>query len=262
MHIANLMRPAASVSFFSTHGRRGAALVEYGITVGLIALIAIGMVLQLGTGISNTFTTVSDDMSKVSNGEFGIAGGDSGPLYASPPIDRCLVSDESILPSTEDFDLYDCFHVDGTSGEAILHANGKETDLYMQATGQVSSLRSGTGDDIIVLIGSNPSYGANIGNTGGRDTLVLKGRNLADSQFLAHPFFGPTNLLIQSNDATDIAVMAQFYYTNYGYNEPGVEAIATIVFDDATLSGEQIKDRLRADDPDNAGPMAHPLHED
>jgi pilus assembly protein Flp/PilA len=42
---------------------KGAALVEYGILVGLIAVLAIVAVLNLGTTVKETFTTVSDTLS-------------------------------------------------------------------------------------------------------------------------------------------------------------------------------------------------------
>jgi pilus assembly protein Flp/PilA len=50
---------------------KGAALVEYGILVGLIAVLAIGAVLALGEQIEATFSTVEqtleDNMSAATN---------------------------------------------------------------------------------------------------------------------------------------------------------------------------------------------------
>ena len=42
---------------------KGAALVEYGILVGLIAVLAISAVLALGTEIRETFDTVNSTLS-------------------------------------------------------------------------------------------------------------------------------------------------------------------------------------------------------
>lgn len=42
---------------------KGAALVEYGILVGLIAVLAIGAVLALGEEINKTFETVQTTLS-------------------------------------------------------------------------------------------------------------------------------------------------------------------------------------------------------
>lgn len=42
---------------------KGAALVEYGILVGLIAVLAIVAVLNLGETVRQTFTQVSDTLS-------------------------------------------------------------------------------------------------------------------------------------------------------------------------------------------------------
>lgn len=42
---------------------KGAALVEYGILVGLIAVLAIVAVLNLGETVRDTFTQVSDTVS-------------------------------------------------------------------------------------------------------------------------------------------------------------------------------------------------------
>jgi len=41
---------------------KGAALVEYGILVGLIAVLAIGAVLALGEQINDTFSTVENTL--------------------------------------------------------------------------------------------------------------------------------------------------------------------------------------------------------
>ena len=42
---------------------KGAALVEYGILVGLIAVLAIGAVLTLGQEVNDTFETVTSTLS-------------------------------------------------------------------------------------------------------------------------------------------------------------------------------------------------------
>ena len=42
---------------------KGAALVEYGILVGLIAVVAIAAVSLLGTHVRDTFTTITDELS-------------------------------------------------------------------------------------------------------------------------------------------------------------------------------------------------------
>jgi len=43
---------------------KGAALVEYGILVGLIAVLAIVAVLNLGGTVRDTFTTVASELSE------------------------------------------------------------------------------------------------------------------------------------------------------------------------------------------------------
>jgi pilus assembly protein Flp/PilA len=48
---------------------RGAALVEYGILTGLIAVLSIGAVLALGNRVNETFTTVSDTLGSNMNPE-------------------------------------------------------------------------------------------------------------------------------------------------------------------------------------------------
>ena len=40
------------------HARKGAALVEYGILVGMISVLSIGAVLALGEEVSETFETI------------------------------------------------------------------------------------------------------------------------------------------------------------------------------------------------------------
>ena len=55
----------SSRSFFST--KKGAALTEYGLTVGLIALLAIGAVVSLGDRVRDQFVTTAVQVSFVAN---------------------------------------------------------------------------------------------------------------------------------------------------------------------------------------------------
>jgi pilus assembly protein Flp/PilA len=48
---------------FSTSTRRGAALIEYGLLVGLVAVVAIGSVSTLGEEIDGTFANVTAELS-------------------------------------------------------------------------------------------------------------------------------------------------------------------------------------------------------
>jgi len=43
----------------------GAALVEYGMLVGLIAIICVVAVTTLGTDISGAFSTIASDLAKI-----------------------------------------------------------------------------------------------------------------------------------------------------------------------------------------------------
>lgn len=52
----------------------GATAIEYGLIAALIAVAAIGALNSLGGELTNTFTTVSDELS----GAGGDAGGDAG----------------------------------------------------------------------------------------------------------------------------------------------------------------------------------------
>lgn len=51
--------------FFSDES--GATMVEYGLMVALIAVVAIAAVTFLGEQVSTTFTTVGDEMSAANN---------------------------------------------------------------------------------------------------------------------------------------------------------------------------------------------------
>jgi len=51
--------------FFSTES--GATMVEYGLMVALIAIVAIAAVSFLGGEVSQTFTNVGDEMSKANS---------------------------------------------------------------------------------------------------------------------------------------------------------------------------------------------------
>jgi pilus assembly protein Flp/PilA len=44
---------------------KGAALVEYGMLVGLIAVICVAAVTLLGTDVSGAFSTIASDLAKI-----------------------------------------------------------------------------------------------------------------------------------------------------------------------------------------------------
>ncbi|WFE75903.1 Flp family type IVb pilin [Roseinatronobacter sp. S2] len=56
-------------TFFATE--KGAALVEYGILVGLIAVLAIAAVLALGEQVQNVFLTVDSTLESNLGPDFG-----------------------------------------------------------------------------------------------------------------------------------------------------------------------------------------------
>jgi len=47
------------------HDEEGAALVEYGLLVGLIAVICITAITTLGQEISNAFSTIASDLAGI-----------------------------------------------------------------------------------------------------------------------------------------------------------------------------------------------------
>ena len=64
MSLTSLFRSASSLHALSTLGRRirGASLTEYGMTVGLIAVLGIGSVLATGRQVEETYCRVSDSL--------------------------------------------------------------------------------------------------------------------------------------------------------------------------------------------------------
>lgn len=66
--------------FFKSH--KGAALVEYGMLVGLIAVLSIVSVIQVGDTVKTTFTEVSDTLS--GNMTIALAEGVSGTPSGTP----------------------------------------------------------------------------------------------------------------------------------------------------------------------------------
>lgn len=66
---------------------RGAALVEYGILLGLIAIVSIGAVSSLGNEVNDTFTTINSSLEEnlgTVGGETGGTGGGTGGGTSDP----------------------------------------------------------------------------------------------------------------------------------------------------------------------------------
>jgi pilus assembly protein Flp/PilA len=65
-HLSDHKTPRTNIvlmPLFSTSTRRGAALIEYGLLVGLVAVVAIGSVSTLGEEIDGTFANVTAELS-------------------------------------------------------------------------------------------------------------------------------------------------------------------------------------------------------
>jgi pilus assembly protein Flp/PilA len=60
LSVLNVLTGSARKLF--TRKEEGAALVEYGILVGLIAVVAIGAIAALGTELVNVFNTIVNDL--------------------------------------------------------------------------------------------------------------------------------------------------------------------------------------------------------
>jgi len=71
---------------------KGAALVEYGILVGLIAVTAIGAVITLGAGVRDTFDTVTSTVASSLEGAPAEVAGN----IPQPPAAGCVSSTQSI----------------------------------------------------------------------------------------------------------------------------------------------------------------------
>lgn len=62
--------------------QRGAALVEYGILVGLVAVVAIGSVTSLGQKVDQTFRDVGANLASVTGAAIAVEADDPGPSFA------------------------------------------------------------------------------------------------------------------------------------------------------------------------------------
>jgi pilus assembly protein Flp/PilA len=63
--------------------RRGAALIEYGLLVGLVAVVAIGSVKSLGDRVNTTFAEVNSELSS-NIASSALGDGDKGPGLTDP----------------------------------------------------------------------------------------------------------------------------------------------------------------------------------
>lgn len=81
----------------NTNPEKGAALVEYGILVGLVAVLAIGAVTTLGEEIQGTFGTVESSLASSLASAAG--GGNTAPVVVvTPPSGPVILASVTITP--------------------------------------------------------------------------------------------------------------------------------------------------------------------
>jgi len=177
--------------------RDGAALVEYGILVGLVSVLAISAVLALGIEVKDTFTNVSDalDESMTEIADTGPTGpstpapGDENPEWTEiadyPTGGSCF----DVNPDGTYDSGYSCYNIDAGNGsvEPLNNFRSEPGNLTFRVFG--TGTGSNSGDDSLLDVGhggsativtaSSPTWFWHMPGDG-NDYILFPNRNCSD----------------------------------------------------------------------------------
>lgn len=160
---------------------RGAGLVEYGLLVGLISVLAIGAVLATGEEIDETFITVGDELElarliATAERRIEILGGDIFPAQ------DCRTGNpgaQSIATGDADASGYDCYDLGG-GGDllSITNAEARSIAWYVHDGNNKADLPQG---NHVILFGSEAFSGVDrVTSAGGAGIVSMAGISTGD----------------------------------------------------------------------------------
>lgn len=215
-----------------THGQKGAALVEYGLLVGLIAVVGIGSVAGTGIKVSEIFDDITYEL-KIAQ---LIATAELVHYVPNTPNDDIFPAQSCFqgVPGAETrakADAADCFlNVAGGS-----FATGPDRDILMFLAGGGETVSMGNGDNWMVL---------SEGFSGKSTVSVGEGNSLVDLRPLkiADVVFAPTNSV-----DLDISLPAGTIEINDHFPAQSVDRF---IFDDGEMGAGAVFSRLITDQID------------
>jgi pilus assembly protein Flp/PilA len=211
---------------YQHNNKKGAALVEYGVLVGLVAVVAIGAVTTLGEQVDGTFNDVTNSLetaivtdtggSPAVGGGAPVAGnGPTAPDSAScfqVPVGGGTIEGDQDQPGVFCFEFPGNTVNENNLGDDFVSV-GTSAD-YVFLSGENGMLfESGSGDDTAYF-----NHGACRRNFiqmgGGSNQIVFQNRTASDAYFMTDPFGG---FAIDFADGSGVIVegnITQVHFTN------------------------------------------------
>ena len=253
-------------SFLSSTG--GAALVEYGLLVGLVAVVAIGSVSALGQKTSETFSGTAGALAStsISSTSFAAPGAVSGPARpARPDASGCLLITDR---GSYSYNGYDCFVLRGGNSDdaPFLRLDEVHADpSYTLVDGWARFVIGSASKDVIEIdtLNAQAAAGWSTVRSGSvADEVIVSGADAAEATFAYGTWGGWEHTLMMQVPGLDVAVYGLFTHAATGETTQMGSNVAmpvgAIHFDDRSLTLEEIEAKLRADDP-AAPAFSYPL---
>lgn len=164
-----------------TRRQKGASLVEYGILVGLVSVLAIGAVLSLGQRVNETFVTVGDEVRLarlIATAERLIYLPDETIF----PAQDCFIGDASaqtITAGSADADGFDCYDMAGGGDLLNIETSAARSIAWYLYNG-ANTANLPAGNHVILFPTSATSGIDRVTTAGGSSTVAFPGMNLAD----------------------------------------------------------------------------------
>lgn len=204
--------------------RHGASLVEHGVLVGLVAVVSIGAVAQLGSQMSTSFATTSDSLAV--NLDHILPPAERGPLANVPQTcyEGTPGADRIEYNSRET--IYNCLH--GYAGNDELIWSVHTTASFYPGPGNDKTI-SGNGDQVHHYESGHDT----IDNASGDDTLILPRGTTFSAVTLSASDYG------EQDGARNLKIdLAQGSVTLMDQFENG--GVSTIILDDRELTRSEL----------------------
>lgn len=212
----------------------GAALVEYGVLVGMIAVLSISAVLMLGTTVNETFDTVSEEVADVGIGETSSTPGAStegSGAPATPASCQMIASGSGAVDAGADYAGVFCFEFpsDWDINDYVDSSSQSENFTFISGNNGMDYV-AGSGNDIAIYAIDACVRTWGVVGTGTNEISVLNQAS-TDAYFMEDLFTGGT--IIDFADGSGIILEGD---------------ISQVHFTDGSLSASEVTTRM-ANDP-------------
>lgn len=232
---------------------KGAALVEYVVLTGLIGVVSISFVMQLGERVNNTFETV--ETSLLENGVAGVAAEAGEPSVSAPtppsfipPANTCETLTGPGPLAASSFPAATCFTYSSPSNEDFTFA-ADERIIYMDGYNLANPeprVNGDAGDNMVGVVKTQNGFFEFFGGDG-NDVIVADGWSSSEVEILN---FGGGDYEVAFFDGMD------FFSSTYT-NIIAINGVESIVLSDTTISEADYDDYdplIIGDGPGLGGP--------